>query len=112
MSPDLWQRGCERLAADLPEQQYATWIRPLPPADEPVVPAQAPAASARAPLVVIDLPLPHWLTEGARWLALRVMAGTVLFFATPIGYGRALWKHLEGRAMADVIADCRRNAQQ
>ncbi|MEY4414111.1 MAG: hypothetical protein RIQ53_1404 [Pseudomonadota bacterium] len=33
MSPDLWQRGCERLAADLPEQQYATWIRPLPPAD-------------------------------------------------------------------------------
>lgn len=26
---DLWLRGCERLAADLPEQQYNTWIRPL-----------------------------------------------------------------------------------
>jgi chromosomal replication initiator protein len=29
MSTDLWQRGCERLAAELPEQQYNTWIRPL-----------------------------------------------------------------------------------
>lgn len=33
MSADLWQRGCERLAAELPEQQFNTWIRPLPPAD-------------------------------------------------------------------------------
>ncbi|MBE7419769.1 MAG: chromosomal replication initiator protein DnaA [Ideonella sp.] len=33
MSVDLWQRGCERLAAELPEQQFNTWIRPLPPAD-------------------------------------------------------------------------------
>ena len=30
---DLWQRGCERLAAELPEQQFNTWIRPLPPAE-------------------------------------------------------------------------------
>jgi chromosomal replication initiator protein len=27
---DLWQRGCARLAAELPEQQFNTWIRPLP----------------------------------------------------------------------------------
>ncbi|MEK8051861.1 chromosomal replication initiator protein DnaA [Ideonella sp. DXS22W] len=33
MSPDLWLRGCERLAAELPEQQYNTWIRPLPAAE-------------------------------------------------------------------------------
>jgi chromosomal replication initiator protein len=33
MSPDLWQRGCERLAIELPEQQFNTWIRPLAPAD-------------------------------------------------------------------------------
>jgi len=33
MSPDLWQRGCERLATELPEQQFNTWIRPLPAAD-------------------------------------------------------------------------------
>jgi chromosomal replication initiator protein len=33
MSDDLWQRGCEQLAAELPEQQFNTWIRPLPPAD-------------------------------------------------------------------------------
>ncbi len=30
MPQELWQRGCERLAAELPEQQYNTWIRPLP----------------------------------------------------------------------------------
>lgn len=33
MSLDLWQRGCERLATELPEQQFNTWIRPLPAAD-------------------------------------------------------------------------------
>ena len=29
MSTDLWQRSCDRLAAELPEQQFNTWIRPL-----------------------------------------------------------------------------------
>jgi chromosomal replication initiator protein len=29
MSIDLWQLGCDRLATELPEQQYNTWIRPL-----------------------------------------------------------------------------------
>jgi chromosomal replication initiator protein len=33
MSIDLWQMGCERLAAELPEQQFNTWIRPLSAAD-------------------------------------------------------------------------------
>jgi chromosomal replication initiator protein len=33
MSSDLWQRGCERLALELPEQQFNTWIRPLPGAE-------------------------------------------------------------------------------
>jgi chromosomal replication initiator protein len=33
MSSDLWHRSCERLATELPEQQFTTWIRPLPPAD-------------------------------------------------------------------------------
>ena len=33
MSLDLWHRGCERLSTELPEQQFSTWIRPLPPAD-------------------------------------------------------------------------------
>jgi chromosomal replication initiator protein len=32
MSETLWQRGCSQLAAELPEQQFNTWIRPLPPA--------------------------------------------------------------------------------
>ncbi len=29
----LWQRVCERLATELPEQQFNTWIRPLPAAE-------------------------------------------------------------------------------
>jgi chromosomal replication initiator protein len=33
MTDDLWQRGCTQLAAELPEQQFNTWIRPLPPAE-------------------------------------------------------------------------------
>jgi chromosomal replication initiator protein len=33
MPIDLWQRGCERLASELPEQQFNTWIRPLPAAE-------------------------------------------------------------------------------
>ena len=33
MSADLWLRGCERLAAELPEHQFNTWIRPLPAAE-------------------------------------------------------------------------------
>jgi chromosomal replication initiator protein len=33
MITDLWQRGCERLASELPEQQFNTWIRPLPIAE-------------------------------------------------------------------------------
>ena len=32
MTTDLWQRACERLAEQLPEQQFNTWIRPLPAA--------------------------------------------------------------------------------
>jgi chromosomal replication initiator protein len=33
MSETLWQRGCAQLAAELPEQQFNTWIRPLPPGE-------------------------------------------------------------------------------
>jgi chromosomal replication initiator protein len=50
MSADLWQRGCERLAAELPEQQFNTWIRPLPPAD---------VADGGADGVVVSLRVPN-----------------------------------------------------
>jgi chromosomal replication initiator protein len=33
MSSPLWQLSCERLAIELPEQQFNTWIRPLPAAE-------------------------------------------------------------------------------
>ena len=49
MTPSLWSRGCARLAAELPEQQFNTWIRPLP---EPLVeddPQQGAVVSLRVP---------------------------------------------------------------
>jgi chromosomal replication initiator protein len=49
MTEDLWQRGCERLAAELPEQQFNTWIRPL----------QAAAVADSASGVVASLLVPN-----------------------------------------------------
>ena len=48
MISDLWQAGCVRLAAELPEQQFNTWIRPLPCAS---VSADSPEAAVLSVLV-------------------------------------------------------------
>ena len=57
---DLWQRGCERLAAVLPEQQFNTWIRPLTPAERPFTPcANGDAASAEQPGAVVEVQVPN-----------------------------------------------------
>jgi chromosomal replication initiator protein len=48
MSLDLWQLGCERLATELPEHQFNTWIRPLPAADVSVG-ADPAVVSVRVP---------------------------------------------------------------
>jgi chromosomal replication initiator protein len=52
MSVDLWSRSCERLAAELPEQQFNTWIRPLAP---PEVTA-APDSASPALVVTVSVP--------------------------------------------------------
>ena len=49
MTTDLWQRACERLAEQLPEQQYNTWIRPLPTAVLHHDAANAAVLSVRVP---------------------------------------------------------------
>ena len=49
MSPDLWQRGCEQLATELPEQQFNTWIRPLPAAELSTDSAGGWVAQVRVP---------------------------------------------------------------
>ena len=49
MSADLWSRGCARLAAELPEQQFNTWIRPLPCADFTELADGASVATVRVP---------------------------------------------------------------
>ena len=49
MTADLWLRGCERLAAVLPEQQFNTWIRPLPV-------AEVTDSAARGTVVTLHVP--------------------------------------------------------
>ena len=49
MSADLWQRGRERLANELPEQQFNTWIRPLPEALVTDKGGEAALVSVRVP---------------------------------------------------------------
>jgi chromosomal replication initiator protein len=49
MRADLWQRGCERLAAELPDQQFNTWIRPLPEAEIADLGAAGATATIRVP---------------------------------------------------------------
>ena len=47
----LWARTCERLATELPEQQFNTWIRPLPPAE-----SGGPAAAEGALTLRLTVP--------------------------------------------------------
>jgi chromosomal replication initiator protein len=49
MRADLWQRGCERLAAELPDQQFNTWIRPLPEAEIADLGAAGATVTIRVP---------------------------------------------------------------
>ncbi len=55
MSSDLWQRGCERLAAELPEQQFNTWIRPLAPAAPPPGLAEGAAPDAAPEVIAVQV---------------------------------------------------------
>jgi chromosomal replication initiator protein len=54
MSTDLWQRGCERLAAELPEQQFNTWIRPLAPELRAAVLSDTPGDTVQ--VVAVQVP--------------------------------------------------------
>jgi chromosomal replication initiator protein len=46
MSLDLWQRACQVLAAELPEHQFNTWIRPLQAEQRASAAADEPCAVA------------------------------------------------------------------
>ena len=57
MSLDLWLRGCERLAAELPAQQFNTWIRPLAPAARPAsVDNNAASEAESVDVVTVQVP--------------------------------------------------------
>jgi chromosomal replication initiator protein len=68
MHTDLWQRSCERLAAELPEQQFNTWIRPLAPlavAKPLSAPASAAATAGAVDSATAALPAPQALQTPA-----------------------------------------------
>jgi chromosomal replication initiator protein len=50
MNASLWPQCLVRLAAELPEQQFNTWIRPLPPAD---------VTEGSGPALVVTLRVPN-----------------------------------------------------
>ncbi len=56
MSLDLWQRGCERLATELPAQQFNTWIRPLAAT---ISPAPAATEDDTPPPLVVSIRVPN-----------------------------------------------------
>ncbi len=43
-----------------------------------------------------------------RWSAVRLLAGGALAIAAPLGYTRALWRHLEGTDLREIVAECQR----
>jgi chromosomal replication initiator protein len=57
MSLDLWQRACERLAAELPAQQFNTWIRPLAATITPA--AESAQEDSPQPLAVVGIRVPN-----------------------------------------------------
>ncbi len=56
MSLDLWQLGCERLATELPEQQFNTWIRPLAGATSATTETRTDTQGQVSSLVTVRVP--------------------------------------------------------
>ncbi len=89
MSDTLWQRGCTQLDAELPDQQFNTCIRPLPP-------AEVSAATDAAGSTVVSLRVPNrfkldWIRSQYAARIEGVMAGVdVCLNSKPIRCG-PLW---------------------
>jgi hypothetical protein len=102
--------------------------RPAPSQPDPV--GDPDLAAIRALLITAPEPAPPRRPAGAQpanwevspppdetapvlhrvldWSIVRVLAGSVLVFATPIGYGRALYRHLDGADLREIVMDCHR----
>ena len=86
----------------LPRQPQA--VPPRRPASQPASWQTPPAGSDAAPVPRKMPVLPGVIERGL----VRVLAGSVLVFATPIGYGRALYRYLDGADLREIVADCHR----
>ena len=64
MTTDLWTLGCERLAAELPAQQFNTWIRPLAPPQLAALAAGIPlsAAELQTTPILVNPPSLNFIT--------------------------------------------------
>lgn len=125
----LYGQPAPAIGAPLPPRQAAAPVPPPPPTPlQPLPLADPDLAAIRAVLHAPPGPVPprrpapgpaHWetplraetapvLRRVLDWGVIRVLAGGVLVFATPIGYGRALYRHLDGADLREIVADCHR----
>lgn len=87
-----------------------------PPAPRPVRAQARPDSSVpqsetpapQIPRKSRNLRLPPVVVRALIWTWVRVLAGTALIFATPVGFGRALYRHLDGQDLKEIVSDCRR----
>lgn len=106
-APDPDLAAIRALMADQPAE---------PPAPRPVRAQARPDSSVPQPETPApqiprksrNLRLPPVVAQALTWTGIRVLAGTALVFATPVGFGRALYRHLDGQDLKEIVTDCRR----
>ena len=79
-----------------------------PQAVAPPRPVTQPVNWETPPATPPEAATPPVLRKAIDWGLVRVLAGSALVFATPIGYGRALYRHLDGADLREIVADCHR----
>ena len=101
--PEPDRSGDQALAAIRAVLRESQAVVPRRPATQPVNWETPPEVSTTPAATT-----PPVLRKAIDWGIVRVLAGSVLVFATPIGYGRALYRHLDGTDLREIVADCHR----
>jgi len=96
----LWQRGCERLAAELPEHQFNTWIRPLAATAAEETATGASTGSGGADLVSVRVPNRFKLDWIRTQYASRIEAVLADIAGRPIRLELTLAPRLESATLA------------
>jgi hypothetical protein len=90
---------------DLDMAAIRALLRAEPAPQKPGRSAQPPHNWETSPQDAANAPV---LQKVLDWSIVRVLAGGVLVLAMPLGYGRALYRHLDGADLHEIVADCHR----